>query len=467
MTVRSRFARRWLLATALTLTATMGTAVTGSGTAQAQSLEQALAQAYANNPTIGAQRARLRAVDEGVPQALSGYRPTARVTAGISRSMGESKFDGGSTGSEANAKSVGVTATQPIYDATVAPAVRRAERLVEAQRATLIASEQSVLLAASQAYLDIVQNQAILQLQTNNEQVLRRQLDAARDRFRVGEYTRTDVSQSESRLSAAIASKISAEGTLRASRATYERLVGAAPGELKAPKPAFRLPKNLDELVELARANNPNVLSASYTEAAQREAVDQQYGRLLPSVNLSATGSRTYDPGRSSGIDLNRSDSAQITAQVTIPLYQAGQPEALVREAKQTANQARLQIEESRRQVTESAVSAWQALQTARASIESYTAQIKAAQIALEGVRQEAQVGSRTVLDVLNQEQELLNARVFLVRAQHDEMVAAFNVLAASGQLTADRLNLPVQKYDPQANYDKTRGKWLGTSVTE
>ena len=467
MTVRSRFARRWLLATALTLTATMGTAVTGSGTAQAQTLEQALAQAYANNPTIGAQRARLRAVDEGVPQALSGYRPTARVTAGITRSMGESKFDGGSTGSEANAKSVGVTATQPIYDATVAPAVRRAERLVEAQRATLIASEQSVLLAAAQAYLDIVQNQAILQLQTNNEQVLRRQLDAARDRFRVGEYTRTDVSQSESRLSAAIASKISAEGTLRASRATYERLVGSAPGELKAPKPAFRLPKNLDELVELARANNPNVLSASYSEAAQREAVDQQYGRLLPSVNLSASGTRTYDPGRTSGVELNRSDSAQITAQVTIPLYQAGQPEALVREAKQTANQARLQIEESRRQVTESAVSAWQALQTARASIESYTAQIKAAQIALEGVRQEAQVGSRTVLDVLNQEQELLNARVFLVRAQHDEMVAAFNVLAASGQLTADRLNLPVQKYDPQANYDKTRGKWFGTSVTE
>ena len=463
MTVRSRFARRWLLATALTLTATMGTAVTGGGTAQAQSLEQALAQAYANNPTIGAQRARLRAVDEGVPQALSGYRPTARVTAGITRSMGESTFEGGSTGSQANSKSLGVTATQPVYDATVAPAVRRAERLVEAQRATLIASEQSVLLGAAQAYLDIVQNQAILQLQINNEQVLRRQLDAARDRFRVGEYTRTDVSQSESRLSAAIASKISAEGTLRASRATYERLVGSAPGELKAPKPGFRLPKTLDELVELARSNNPNVLSASYSEAAQREAVDQQYGRLLPSVNLSASGNRVYDPGRTSGVELNRSDSAQMT----IPLYQAGQPEALVREAKQTANQARLQIEETRRQVTESAVSAWQSLQTARASIESYTAQIKAAQIALEGVRQEAQVGSRTVLDVLNQEQELLNARVFLVRAQHDEMVAAFNVLAASGQLTADRLNLPVQKYDPQVNYDWTRGRWFGTSVTE
>ncbi|MCG5240405.1 TolC family outer membrane protein [Azospirillum doebereinerae] len=463
MTVRSRFARP-LLATALTLTVALGG---GSSVAWAQSLEQALAQAYANNPTLGAQRARLRAVDEGVPQALSGYRPTVRATAGITRSASESKYNGGETGSEANSKALGLSATQPVYDATVGPAVRRAERLVEAQRATLIASEQSVLLTAAQAYLDIVQNQAVLQLQNNNEQVLRRQLDAARDRFRVGEYTRTDVSQSESRLAGAIASKISADGQLKASRATYERVVGAAPGNLKAPKPAFKLPKTLDELVELARANNPNVLAASYSEAAQQATVDQQFGRLLPSVNLSATGSRTYDPGRSSGVDLRHSDSAQFTAQVTIPLYQAGQPEALVREAKQTANQARLQIEEARRNVTETAISAWQALQTARASIESYTAQINAAQIALEGVRQEAQVGSRTVLDVLNQEQELLNGRVYLVRAQRDEMVAAFNVLASTGQLTAQQLSLPIQYYDPQANYEKTRGKWIGTSVSE
>lgn len=461
MTMRSHFARG-LLASALALGV-----IAGTGDAWAQSLEQALAQAYANNPTLGAQRARLRAVDESVPQALSGYRPTVRATAGVTRNASESTFSGGSTGSEANAKSVGLSATQPIYDATVGPAVRRAERLVEAQRATLIASEQQVLLAAAQAYVDVVQNQSVLQLQMNNEQVLRRQLEAARDRFRVGEYTRTDVSQSESRLAGAIASKISAEGQLKAVRATYERVIGAAPGDLKAAKPKFKLPATLDELVEMARANNPNVLSATYSEAAQQATVDQQFGRLLPSVNLSAQGTKTYDPGRSSGVDLKRTDSAQITAQVTIPLYQAGQPEALVREAKQTANQARLQIEEARRQVTETAISAWQSLQTARASIESYSAQIKAAEIALEGVRQEAQVGSRTVLDVLNQEQELLNARVTLVRAQRDEMVAAFNVLSATGQLTAQQLNLPVQYYDPKANYDKTRNKWFGTSVSE
>ncbi|WP_349597176.1 TolC family outer membrane protein [Azospirillum argentinense] len=452
------------MATALTLGVAF---VGGIDTASAQSLEDALAQAYSNNPALAAQRARQRAVDESVPQALSGYRPTVRATAGITRNASDSKFQGGETGSENNAKSVGVTATQPLYDATVGPAVRRAERTVEAQRATVLANEQQILLNAAAAYLDVVQNQAVLELQANNEQVLRRQLDAARDRFRVGEYTRTDVSQSESRLAASIAARISAEGTLQASRATYERVVGSMPGKLKAPKPKFKLPGTLDEVVEMARSNNPSVLSATYTEAAQREAVDQQFGRLLPSANLSAQANRTIDAGRSSGIDIKRQDGAQLTAQITIPLYQAGLPEALTREAKHTANQARLQIDDTRRQAVEAAISAWQGLQAARASIESYNSQIRAAEIALEGVRQEAQVGSRTVLDVLNQEQELLNARVNLVRAQRTEMVQAFTVLGAIGQLTARQLNLPVQYYDADTHYKQVRNKWIGTGVPE
>ncbi|WP_247874285.1 TolC family outer membrane protein [Azospirillum sp. TSH58] len=452
------------MATALTLGVAF---VGGIDTASAQSLEDALAQAYSNNPALAAQRARQRAVDESVPQALSGYRPTVRATAGITRNASNSTFQGGETGSENNAKSVGVSATQPLYDATVGPAVRRAERTVEAQRATVLANEQQILLNAAAAYLDVVQNQAVLELQANNEQVLRRQLDAARDRFRVGEYTRTDVSQSESRLAASIAARISAEGTLQASRATYERVVGSMPGKLKAPKPKFKLPGTLDEVVEMARSNNPSVLSATYTEAAQREAVDQQFGRLLPSANLSAQANRTIDAGRSSGIDIKRQDGAQLTAQITIPLYQAGLPEALTREAKHTANQARLQIDDTRRQAVEAAISAWQGLQAARASIESYNSQIRAAEIALEGVRQEAQVGSRTVLDVLNQEQELLNARVNLVRAQRTEMVQAFTVLGAIGQLTARQLNLPVQYYDADTHYKQVRNKWIGTGVPE
>ena len=469
MTVRSRFARH-LLATTLT----MGVAFVGAiEAASAQTLQDALAQAYANNPALGAQRARQRAVDEGVPQALSGYRPTARITAGVSHTGTNSDLrnrETGATGSSNTSvtpKTVGIQATQPLYDATVGPAVRRAERTVEAQRATVLATEQQTLLNAATAYLDVVQNQALLALQINNEQVLRRQLDAARDRFRVGEYTRTDVSQSESRLAASIASRIAAEGTLQASRATYERVIGTMPGNLKAPKPNFKLPATLDEVVEMARTNNPSVLSASYTEQAQREAVDQQFGRLLPSANLSAQANRSWDASTSGGIDVTRQNSAQFTAQVVIPLYQAGLPEALTREAKHTANQARMQIEDTRRQAVQSAISAWQGLQAARASIESFNSQIRAAEIALEGVRQEAQVGSRTVLDVLNQEQELLNARVNLVQAQRNEMVQAFTVLGAIGQLTARQLTLPVQYYDADTHYRQVRNKWTGTGVPE
>lgn len=469
MTVRSRFARH-LLTTTLAMGVLFAGAMEG---ASAQTLQEALAQAYASNPALGAQRARQRAVDESVPQALSGYRPTVRATANLGRNItsqdvySRSANASQTIGTQVNPKSVGLSATQPLYDATVGPAVRRAERTVEAQRANTLATEQQILLNAATAYLDVVQNQALLQLQANNEQVLRRQLDAARDRFRVGEYTRTDVSQSESRLAASIASRITAEGTLQASRAAYERVVGSTPGNLKAPKPNFKLPATLDEVVEMARSNNPTVLAASYTEQAQREAVDQQFGRLLPSANLAAQAQRSWDSATSSGIDTRRADSAQLTAQVTIPLYQAGLPEALTREAKHTANQARLQIEDARAQSVQSAISAWQGLQAARASIASFNSQIRAAEIALEGVRQEAQVGSRTVLDVLNQEQELLNARVNLVQAQRNEMVQAFTVLGAIGQLTARQLSLPVQYYNPDTHYQQVRNKWAGTGIPE
>ncbi|WP_247877912.1 TolC family outer membrane protein [Azospirillum sp. TSO22-1] len=443
----------------------------GSGGAAAQTLEEALAQAYSTNPTLASQRAALRAADERVSQALSGYRPTVQGTLSAGGTRTNSAFEsagGNRSTSAATPKSAGLSVTQPIYDATVGPNVRRTERLVEAQRATVVNTEQQVLLNAATAYLDLVQNQAVLTLNTNNEQVLRRQLEAARDRFRVGEYTRTDVSQSESRLAASIANRISSEGTVAASRAVYERFIGTMPGKnLKAPKPTFKLPATLDEVAEMARANHPSVLAAAFTEAAQRDAVDQQFGRLLPSARLTAQGSRTYDPGTSSGLTINRQDSGSFQAQVVIPLYSAGQPEALVREAKETANQARIQIDETRRQVAAAAISSWQGLMTARASIDSFQTQIKAAQIALEGVRQEAQVGSRTVLDVLNQEQELLNGRVNLVRAQRDEMVQAFTVLSAIGQLTAQQLRLPVQYYDLEAHYRATRDKWIGTGVAD
>jgi TolC family type I secretion outer membrane protein len=458
---RTSLIARGLLAAALGLGAAIAAAP-----ASAQSLEEALAKAYQTNPTLAAQRARLRAVDESVPQALSSYRPTARLTGSITRNAGTARAGGQDIGSQSTPKQVGVTVTQSLYDPSAAPGVARADSLVQAQRATLLATEQSVLLSAATAYLDVVQYQSVLALNTNNEQVLKRQLDASRDRFRVGEYTRTDVALSESRVAGAAAARIQSEGTLRAAKATFERYVGIKPAELKSPKPKFKLPGTLDEVVSLAQSNNPNVIAASFNENAQRHAVDQAFGEMLPSASLQASATRTYDAVQASS-KIDHNDSLAITGQVVIPLYSAGLPEARVREAKQTANQYRIQITDTRNQITESAISAWQSLQTAKAAVESYKAQIEAARIALEGVRQQAQVGSSTILDVLDREQELLSARVSLVQAERNQLVASFTILSAVGQLTAQQLGLKADYYDPEANYVKTRGKWVGTGVEE
>jgi TolC family type I secretion outer membrane protein len=436
--------------------------------ASAQSLEQALVQAYKTNPTLAAQRARLRAVDESIPEAKAGYRPTAKITGSIERQTYDvSPSQGQSTGYAGYPKSAGLTVSQPLYDATVDPSVRKAEAAVQAQRATVVATEESVLLSAATAYLDVVQNQAVLALNSNNVDVLKRQLDAANDRFRVGEYTRTDVALSESRLAGAVAARIQADGNLASSKATYERYVGLKPGTLKAPKPQFKLPKSLDEAVALAQVNNPNIIAASFNERAQEHAITQAIGSLLPSANVSMTAARSWDGVSSSGQFQGHVDSMAITGQVVIPLYQAGLPEARVREAKQTANQYRIQIQDAHNQITESAISAWQSLQTARANIQSYKSQITAAQVALEGNRQEAQVGSKTILDVLDREQELLSARVSLVQAERGEAVAAFTLLSAIGQLTAQQLGLQVEYYDPNKNYEATRNRWTGTGIEE
>lgn len=440
----------------------------GVSSASAQSLEEALAQAYANNPTLAAQRAKTRATDEGVAQAKSAYRPTVKMTAQGTQawSQYEPKSPTSKNYSDSLQKTIGVTVSQSLYDPTAAPGVRAAEAAVQAQRATLTATEQTVLLNAATAYLNVVQFQAVLALNRNNEQVLRRQLDASNDRFRVGEYTRTDVAQSESALAASTATRIQAEGQLASAVGTYERYIGAKPGELKAVKPKFALPKTLDEAIQIAGSNNPNIIAASFQEQAGRHAVDQAFGSLLPTASLQASGSRTFD-AVASGSRIDHSDSLQIVGQVIVPIYQSGLPEAKVRAAKQTANQYRIQMVDARDQIAESTISAWQSLATAQASVESYKKQIEAARIALDGVRQEAQVGSKTVLDVLNQEQTLLSARVNLVTSERNEAVASFTLLSALGQLTANRLGLRVTTYDPATNYNQVRDKWTGTDVGE
>jgi TolC family type I secretion outer membrane protein len=328
-----------------------------------------------------------------------------------------------------------------------------------AAKATLDATEQNTLLSAVTVFMNVVRDKALLDLRVNNEQVLARQLSATRDRFNVGEITRTDVSQSEARLAGAVAQRIAAEGTLQNSRAAYLNVVGEAAGNLQSPVVPVDLPKSLDATLAAARVNHPNIVSAQYNEQAFQENVKVVGGELLPSVDLFGTATRLWE---------NSSDDSQQTTgtvgvDLTVPIYEKGAVYSRLRSAKILAGRSRIDLDNVRSDTVQAASAAWENLNSARAQIESFQSQISAAEIALEGVQREAAVGSRTVLDVLDAEQELLNARVNLVSARRDEVVAAYQLKEAVGEFTAQRMELPVNIYNPMDYYDRVRNKWWGT----
>lgn len=429
--------------------------------ASAQSLTDALSAAYNNNPTLLAARAALRATDEGVPQALSNWRPTVNLTGEAGKLRQE--FDPSTASNPSDTispRTLQLSVSQPLYrGGRTESATDAAEALVLAGRQDLASTERRVLLDAVTAYMDVVQNQAVLELNRNNEEVLRRQLEATRERFRVGEITRTDVAQAESRLSRATADRISAEGALISSRAVLARVMGETPGTLVQPPPLPQLPANEDEALAIAYDDNPDLLGARFREVAAKYDVRTISGGLLPTVSVNGTLSKSDETSRAN----LESESAKIALTVTMPLYEGGSIYSQTRQRKQTHNQRRIQVEEQRRSVRQSVTQAWENLSTARSNIIARRAQVDAARIALEGVQQEAEVGSRTTLDVLDQEQEYLDARVAEVRARRDEYVAGFTLLSAVGRLGARQLTLPVDYYDPETNYQRVRDKWFGT----
>ncbi|MFN4165053.1 MAG: TolC family outer membrane protein [Ferrovibrio sp.] len=429
--------------------------------ASAQSLTDALSAAYNNNPTLLAARAGLRATDEGVPQALSNWRPTVNLTGEAGKLRQE--FDPSTASNPSDTispRTLQLSVSQPLYrGGRTESATDAAEALVLAGRQDLASTERRVLLDAVTAYMDVVQNQAVLDLNRNNEEVLRRQLEATRERFRVGEITRTDVAQAESRLSRATADRISAEGALISSRAVLARVMGETPGTLVQPPPLPQLPANENEALAIAYEDNPDLLGARFREVAAKYDVRTISGGLLPTVSLNGTLSQADETSRAN----LESESAKIALTVTMPLYEGGSIYSQTRQRKQTHNQRRIQVEEQRRSVRQSVTQAWENLSTARSNITARRAQVEAARIALEGVQQEAEVGSRTTLDVLDQEQEYLDARVAEVRARRDEYVAGFTLLSAVGRLGARQLSLPVDYYDPETNYKRVRDKWFGT----
>jgi TolC family type I secretion outer membrane protein len=460
-----------------------GVVVLTAVSAQAQTLTDALAEAYNTNPQLLAQRALLRATDEQVPQALSFWRPQVTFTGQVGIATGS--LEAQPTAAELAAarspdpavSAQGKTrlsnhtitrpdaltfqAMQPIYRGgrTVAQ-TRQAINTVESTRAQTLAVETSVFQAVAMAYLDVVRDQALVEVDRNNVEVLRKQLEATQDRFRVGEVTRTDVAQAESSLAQAQGTLVTQQGTLEISRAEYVRAVGHPPGRLMLPRERPTLPATREEAMSLAAHNNFNVISATFAELAARDNIDVVRGQLLPQISVIGTLARSYD--QSINFKGTLTNSAQITAQLTMPLYEGGAIYSQTRQAEQTVGQRRSQVDDARRAAVQTATQFWSTLQAARASISSFAAAVRAAQIALEGTQQEALVGTRTVLDVLIANQQLLQTQSQLVTAQHDAALAEFNLASAIGRLIAPELNLPVKLYDMERHYKEVKDKWIG-----
>ncbi|HEV2678106.1 MAG TPA: TolC family outer membrane protein [Aliidongia sp.] len=437
--------------------------------AAAQSLQDALVQAYQSNPQLLAERANLRATDENVPQALANWRPTVQLSASqgythVDSSVSQQSSDSGSSNS--HPQTYGVSISQPIYRGgrTVAQTAE-AVNLVQAERARLVAEEETILLAVSTDYMNVVRDQATVDLDINNEQVLKKQLEQTQDQFRVGEVTRTDVAQAEASYAQAIATRQSAEGTLQVDRATFEHDVGVAPGKLSAPTGLPPLPTTRDAAVNLAATGNPNVIAAQFAQQAGEDNINVVRGQLLPQVALTASFQHSKDnSGSVSGL---HADEAQVVAQVTMPLYEGGAVYSQSRQAQQTVAQRKSQVDDARRVAIQAATTFWEQITSDRATIKSLQAAIRANEISLDGTQQEAAVGQRTVLDILNAEQVLLQSRVNLVSSQHDEIVAELSLASAVGALTAKNLALPVALYEPDKNYDAVRDKWIGFGTAE
>jgi outer membrane protein len=422
--------------------------------ARADSLSAAIASAYETNPELQAQRAIVRQIDEQVPQALSGYRPSVGATVGLTQN-GDNFNDSG------RAFTAGGTISQPLYSggSTVA-AVNAGENRILAARAALRAAENQITVSVVSAYANVLALQRVVDLTNNQVKVLGRELQASKDRFDVGDLTRTDVAQSEARLARSQTELIAAQGALETAREAYLRVVGRPPVDLEPAPPLPMLPGTPGQAVDIAQVNNPSLIAARFNEAAARYDVRTIEGARLPSVAANAGVGYANYSGPSTSFPPGDYFTQQIGVSATVPLYQAGQVGSQIRQAQEKRSQLMEQISATSRQVVESTSNSYIAVQTARATIKSAEVGIRANTLALEGVKQENMVGSRTLLDVLNAEQELLTSQVDLVRAKRDEYVAAYQLLANLGVAEATVLRVAVTPYDSTANAKRVRSIW-------
>jgi len=437
--------------------------------AQPLTLSEALGIAYETNPQLAAQQASLRATDETVAQANAGWRPQANAQASYgSERFGFTPFQPvphGPSVSKASEHPVQgqLTVTEPILNYQTFSQVRRAKAVVRSGRAQLTDTEQNVLLAAVTAYMNVVRDSAIVTLRKANLGLLTKQRDSTLAEFNAGSLTRTDVSQSEARLAGGQSGLTAALGQLAISRANFLQVIGR-PAETLETDPALpRLPATSAEVLSLAARQYPLLVAAQESERASEMALQAAYGALEP--QLSVQGQYFYSHGNlqnSIGGVGSTEHGVAILGLLSVPLYQGGAEYATIRQDAELRDQARRNVDVQSRAAEEAATSAWELFQSAQATIKSNEATEQADEIAYRGVSREQQVGSRTIIEVLNAQQELLNAQVAVVTSRRDTLVAAYQVLAATGSLTARALALNVKLYDPVEHYEEDESRWIG-----
>ena len=433
--------------------------------AHAQSLIEALSEAYNTNNRLRASRAQQRATEEGIPVARAAGYPTlnADVSYGYTyrETVSPSFFNpdiSTTSKTEISPWSVSINLTQPLYQGgAILGGVRRAETLARSGQLSLIDTEQQILLSAVQAYMGVVRETEVLALRRANIQIMQQSFARTRAQLEVGEVTSTDLAQAQSRMEGAKASFVAAQSALVRAQATYEEIIGSPPGDVFLP-PVPPLPLSQEETKELTLRQNPQLGATIFAEQAARLGVSTARGALLPSINVTGT----YSYGENVSQKGDQSETLSVSLRARVPLYQGGGAYARTRQAKQRLQQAQWDTQHTLRQLERQIINVWQNLLTARAQIQHARAQIRAQKSALEGVKREAELGARTTLDVLDAEREYVNAQVTLVTAKHDEQIAAYSILSLIGMLTARQLDLPVDFYDQNAHYNSVRFKWFG-----
>ncbi|MFA6114951.1 MAG: TolC family outer membrane protein [Sphingomonas sp.] len=426
----------------------------------AETLRGALVKAYNTNPTLAAERANVRAIDENVPIARSSGLPGVNLTSGYTENVLDSAP---SITSPDRQLTAATTLTVPVFSGgAVRNSVRAAETRVDAGQLGLRGTEANLFTNVVGAYMDVIRDEAIVSLNEQNVKVLDVNLQASKDRFQVGDLTRTDVAQSDARLAVARSQLQSAQARLISSRESYIRLVGTPPGELEVPPELPNLPASPDSAVDVALKNNPTLLAAQKSREAAGFDINVARANRLPRVNVNIGGNYyNYLDSVGSVVGLpNAGTAGTVGVGVTVPLFQGGRPAAQIRQAQERRAQANEQVTETERGVISQARSAYAVWRSSLEVIASSEVAVNANKLSLEGVRAENSVGNRTILDILNAEQELLNSQVTLVTARRDAYVAGFALLAAMGDAEAKDLGLeggPL--YDPVAHYKSVRGK--------